>query len=153
MQNRFNQQNKELEEFNLGGGLMGCWFCNPLCGKCKPPMVKIICPYCGRAIIVSKPKYLRQEDKYCPFCQKIVSWELYIPPAKCSYSAKICAYPCGKKSKSNLGMPQKCPNNTPPENSPYYGKREPESLASASSPENPLALTASQMPRVPTQRH
>lgn len=37
-----------------------CWGCSPYCGKCKPaPIIPVVCPTCGKALMVTREEYLR----------------------------------------------------------------------------------------------
>ena len=96
---------------------MGCWSCNPFCGKCKPPYRKAICPKCGKLTIVPKEKYLASTEIQCANCGEDITDLIYVHPVYCHFSELICAYPCGRKDtkKTELSIP--CISNTPIETS------------------------------------
>ena len=97
---------------------MGCWLCNPLCGRCKPPWRKCICPECGQAVLVEKKKYLAADHINCDSCGADVTDVIYVEPVKCGFSGWWCAYPCGKSKRDYSEEHGRCTFNTPIKASP-----------------------------------
>jgi hypothetical protein len=71
----------------------GCWVCNPFCGKCKPPVIRLQCPECSKYYFPELSK-----EKQCKKCGTVLpEW---IPPQAiwCAYIEQMCAKPCGRYS-------------------------------------------------------
>lgn len=73
----------------------GCWVCNPFCGQCKPPVVRLQCPACG--------KYYFPEITYEKMCKKCGSdLPEYVarPAVWCAFIEQMCAKPCERHQVS-----------------------------------------------------
>lgn len=94
----------------------GCWICNPMCGRCKPPAYKSgTCPECGTMTLFDKAVIKQGGPLPCKKCGVDLSEDVRPKVVKCNYSGLLCAYPCGNStaSKHEYGD-QRCEMNTPP---------------------------------------
>lgn len=92
-----------------------CIVCNPMCGRCKPPLLKaVVCPECRKLLTFKKEEALSDQQHICPWCGYEVTSLVKIAPVKCQTSGKWCAYPCGNSHKSNGPEYIDCTDNTPP---------------------------------------
>lgn len=94
----------------------GCWICNPMCGRCKPPAYKSVkCPECGALNIIQKADVIERTGLACKRCAHDLTEEVVPKPIRCKFSGLVCAYPCGKSvsGKEEYGN-NKCEFNTPP---------------------------------------
>jgi hypothetical protein len=88
----------------------GCWVCNPICGKCKPPAKKAgSCNVCGFVTVFDKTDIVLKQSLCCKMCGADLSLLVVPAPVCCSYCGQWCAYPCGKGTgpEPKIGL-QKC---------------------------------------------
>jgi hypothetical protein len=84
-----------------------CLICNPLCGRCKPPILIIKCPTCGAYNLANLAN--------CKRCGAILPEQAEGPAIKCLYSGMMCVHPCNRHKivpQHRAVIP--CRWNTPP---------------------------------------
>ena len=110
--------------------------CNPLCGRCKPPLeVALACPECeetihvsrniclhylgypykGRAAFEASTGFELPECISCPSCGADLTPILRacVVPAKCLYSGIVCGYPCGRSKRERKEWDLVCEKQVP----------------------------------------
>ena len=95
-----------------------CWFCNPLCGRCIPPKIKIVaCSSCGESVAILKDEWVGGK-RICKQCGSPIPANA-IPAVHCKTTRLRCAWPCGKatvkdgrRSPDKTLIGAKCPHNT-----------------------------------------
>ncbi len=78
---------------------MSCQYCNPYCGKCRPPRERPrMCPSCSMVV------FPEQGDLHaCPRCGANLPEKERKRPAFCHNTGLVCANPCGKAKTPNPG--------------------------------------------------
>jgi hypothetical protein len=85
---------------------MGCWFCNPYCGKCRPPDIKPRnCESCGTV-------NFDHELTDCAECGVELPAVAFPVPRFCNYVRQDCANPCGRADQHPASV-MPCSVHTP----------------------------------------
>ena len=95
----------------------GCWICNPMCGRCRPPAYRsCTCAICGMLNIFPRQDVVRKEGLFCKRCGADLASEVVPKVVRCKYSGLVCAYPCGNSTSSHREFGNAvCEMNTPPD--------------------------------------
>lgn len=104
----------------------GCWICNPMCGRCRPPAYRsCTCAICGMLNIFPRQDVVRKEGLFCKRCGADLASEVVPKVVRCKYSGLVCAYPCGNSTSSHREFGNAvCEMNTPPDpRQPRQGPR------------------------------
>lgn len=91
---------------------MGCWSCNPFCGRCKPPRARPVqCPDCQT---YNSPDF--NQSNQCRKCGAELPVQAAVSRVVlCFYSGLLCANPCQKHTfVGKDGVVRPCRMNTPP---------------------------------------
>lgn len=88
-----------------------CWACNPFCGRCKPPKMRVVvCPACSKEKAFRKDELLKPGGTACAGCGEPITIEAVL----CARSGLMCAWPCKRCDEPTAEGPVECPYNTPP---------------------------------------
>lgn len=88
-----------------------CWACNPFCGRCKPPKMRMVaCPACRKEKAYRKHELLAPGGAACASCGERIA----VSPVLCKRSGLACAWPCKQHDEAMENAPVECPYNTPP---------------------------------------